>query len=144
MEEKNIIGPLYNGKTYTYIDDKGELVDKIEKIKEDEIQINFEYTLNNESIELNKDDKSKLIKLYSKLKNENMLNEIKIIDFNDKDIIRMITNSGISVKLVKDDNIEKNISKLGKVLVDLHSRKETYGNIDLTYNSYILYSKNDK
>ena len=52
----------------------------------------------------------------------------------------MKEKKGITIYLNKDNNIEKNITKLRKILVDLQNRKELYGKIDFTYNNYILYS----
>lgn len=54
--------------------------------------------------------------------------------------INMYAKSGIIICLNKDNNIEKNIGKLNKVLIDLQNRKELYGKLDFTYNDYILYS----
>ena len=110
IEEKNIIGPIYNGKSYAYIDNSGNFVDQIKKNKKNEPVIYVKYTLNNQSL--------------------------KFVNKNDE----MKEKKGITIYLNKDNNIEKNITKLRKILVDLQNRKELYGKIDFTYNNYILYS----
>lgn len=141
IEEKNIIGPIYNGKSYAYIDNSGNFVNQIKKNKKNEPVIYVKYTLNNQSLKfVNKNDEKKLIVLCTKLKEENILKRIKIIDFRNKSTINMKEKKGITIYLNKDNNIEKNITKLRKILVDLQNRKELYGKIDFTYNNYILYS----
>ena len=64
IEEKNIIGPIYNGKSYAYIDSSGNFVDQIKKNKNNEQVIYVKYTLNNQSLKfVNKNDEKKLIVL---------------------------------------------------------------------------------
>ncbi len=141
IKEKNIIGPLYNGKTYCYIDDRGKFVDELKEIENDDLIISIKYTLNNKNIKFNNEnDKSKILILYNKLDKEKILNQIKSIDFRENTAITMKGNSGLIICLNKDNNIEKNVAKLSKVLVDLQNRKELYGRVDLTYNNYVLYS----
>ena len=141
IEEKNIIGPIYNVKSYAYIDISGNFVDQIKKNKKNEPVIYVKYTLNNQSLKfVNKNDEKKLIVLCTKLKEENILKRIKIIDFRNKSTINMKEKKGITIYLNKDNNIEKNITKLREILVDLQNRNELYGKIDFTYNNYILYS----
>ncbi|WP_455538503.1 cell division protein FtsQ/DivIB [Terrisporobacter sp.] len=141
IEEKNIVGPIYNGRSYVYIDDDGNFIGQIKKIKNNETVIYSLYTLDNSFLRFtNKNDKKSLLVLYSKLKEENILKQIKTIDFRNKSIINMKGKSGITICLNKDNSIKQNIIKLRKVLVDLQNRKETDGNIDMTYNDYILYS----
>ena len=76
----------------------------------------------------------------TKLKEENILMQIKNIDFKNKSVINLKGETGLVVCLKKDNNIEKNVIKLRNVLIDLKNRKEVYGKVDLTYNDYILYS----
>ena len=141
IKEKNIIGPLYNGKSYCYMDDKGNFIDEIKTTKDDEIVIYVDYNLSNKSIKFKKEsDKKKLITLCTKLKEENILMQIKNIDFKNKSVINLKGETGLVVCLKKDNNIEKNVIKLRNVLIDLKNRKEVYGKVDLTYNDYILYS----
>lgn len=141
IKEKNIIGPLYNGKTYCYIDDRGKFVDELKEIENDDLIISIKYTLNYKNIKFNNEnDKSKILTLYNKLDEEKILNQIKSIDFRESTAITMKGNSGLIICLNKDNNIEKNVAKISKVLVDLQNRKELYGRVDLTYNNYVLYS----
>lgn len=141
IKEKNIIGPLYNGKSYCYIDDRGNFIDEVKKVKDDNPEIYIKFTLNNKLIEFNNEnDKKRLITLHNNLKDENILMQIKSIDFKEKSVINMKGKTGLNICLKKDNNIEKSIIKLRKVLIDLQSRKEVYGKVDLTYNNYVLYS----
>ncbi len=141
IKEKKIIGPLYNDKIYCYMDDKGKFVDEIKNIKNNETVIYLDYNLNKKTINFkSKDDKNKLITLCKKLDEENILTQMRSIDFKKKSVINMKGKSGITICLNKNNNIGKNVRRLKKVLVDLKNRKELYGKVDLTYNNYILYS----
>lgn len=141
VKEKNIIGPLYNGKSYCYIDDKGIFVDELKDIKNNDVVIAISYTLNNETLKFdNENDKDKLITLYKKLDEENILLQIKTVNFTKEKEIIMNGKTGLTICLNKDNNIEKNIVKLSKVMIDLQNRKELYGKVDFTYDNYLLYS----
>ena len=59
IKEKNIIGPLYNGKSYCYMDDKGNFIDEIKTTKDDEIVIYVDYNLSNKSIKFKKESDRK-------------------------------------------------------------------------------------
>lgn len=141
VREKNIIGPLYNGKSYCCIDNKGKFVDELKEIENDDLVISIDYTLNKKNLKFNNEnDKNKLLTLYNKLIEENILRQFKTIDFRKKSEIIMQGKTGLSVYLNKDNNIEKNIVKFSKVLIDLQNRKELYGKVDFTYNNYVLYT----
>ena len=115
--------------------------EEIKTTKDDEIVIYVDYNLSNKSIKFKKEsDKKKLITLCTKLKEENILMQIKNIDFKNKSVINLKGETGLVVCLKKDNKIEKNVIKLRNVLIDLKNRKEVYGKVDLTYNDYILYS----
>ena len=123
------------------MDDKGKFVDEIKNIKNNETVIYLDYNLNKKTINFkSKDDKNKLITLCKKLDEENILTQMRSIDFKKKSVINMKGKSGITICLNKNNNIGKNVRRLKKVLVDLKNRKELYGKVDLTYNNYILYS----
>ena len=49
--------------------------------------------------------------------------QIKSIDFKEKSVINMKGKTGLNICLKKDNNIEKSIIKLRKILIDLQSRK---------------------
>ena len=141
VKEKNIIGPLYNGKSYCYIDDQGKFVDELKEIENDELVISIAYTLSNKTLKFNNEnDRNKLITLYKKLDEENILLQIKTVDFRKEKEIIMKGKTGLTICLNKDNNIEKNIVKLSKVMIDLQNRKELYGKVDFTYDNYLLYS----
>lgn len=141
VKEKNIIGPLYNGKSYCYIDDQGKFVDELKEIKNDDLIFTIPYTLNNKMLKFdNENDKNKLITLYKNLEEENILLQIKTVNFTKVKEIIMKGKTGLTICLNKDNNIEKNIVKLSKVMIDLQNRKELYGKVDFTYDNYLLYS----
>lgn len=141
VKEKKIFGPLYNGKSYCYMDEHGKFVDEFKEIENDNLVIYIDYILSNKNLKFsNKDDKNRLLTLYNKLSEENILTQIKTIDFRKKNEIIMKEKTGLNICINKDNNIEKNIIKLSKVLIDLQNRKELYGKVNLTYNNYVLYS----
>ena len=140
IKEKSIINTLYNGENYCYIDSKGRFVDELEKIENNELVIFIDYSLYNDTIKFNNEnDKNKLLKLYSKLDEENLLTQIKTIDFREKTKIIMKGKTGLIICFNKDNNIEKNVTSLSKVIIDLQNRNELYGKLDFTYNNYVLY-----
>lgn len=140
IEEKNIINTLYNGENYCYIDNKGRFVDELEKVENNELVIFIDYSLYNYTIKFNNEnDKNKLLKLYSKLDEENLLTQIKSIDFREQNKIIMKGKTGLIICFNKDNNIEKNVTSLNKVIIDLQNRNELYGKLDFTYNNYVLY-----
>lgn len=141
IKEKNIVNTLYNGDSYCYIDERGQFVDELKEIKNDDLVIFIDYSLDNESIKFNNEnDKNKLLKLYNKLYEENLLTQIKTIDFRKKTEIIMKGKTGLTICLNKDNNIEKNVISLNKIMIDLQNRNELYGKVDFTYNNYVLYS----
>ena len=141
IKEKNIVNTLYNGDSYCYIDERGQFVDELKEIKNDDLVIFIDYSLYNESIKFNdENDKNKLLKLYNKLYEENLLTQIKTIDFRKKTEIIMKGKTGLTICLNKDNNIEKNVISLTKIMIDLQNRNELYGKVDFTYNNYVLYS----
>ena len=117
-------------------------IEGLKRLKEmgyDFIIITNQYLINDGIISLN-DYQQFTGKFLKKLKEENILMQIKNIDFKNKSVINLKGETGLVVCLKKDNNIEKNVIKLRNVLIDLKNRKEVYGKVDLTYNDYILYS----
>ena len=140
IEEKKIIGTLFNEKSYCYIDDKGNLIEKIDDVDSKSIIINVNYSINKKNINFINNDKEILLSLISNLEDNNIIKQIKSIDIRDKSEINMKCKSGLTINFNKDDNIDKTIARLNEVLIDLQNKKQYYGNVDLTYNKYILYS----
>lgn len=140
VEEKNIIGPLYNGEVYCLVDGDGNYVDKLKEDEFKNIVINMGYTLNNKKIEFDREtDKRYLIVILKSLENNNILKQVKSIDLTNKDTINIKTKKGLKVAIDKNNSIDTNIDRLNKVLIDLQNRKVYTGSIDMRYNNYILY-----
>ena len=140
VEEKNIIGPLYNGEVYCLVDGDGNYVDKLKEDESKNIVINIGYTLNNKKIEFDREtDKRYLIVILKSLENNNILKQVKSIDLTNKDTINIKTKKGLKVAIDKNNSIDTNIDRLNKVLIDLQNRKVYTGSIDMRYNNYILY-----
>ena len=49
-------------------------------------------------------------------------------------------NESIEVVVLKDKNIDYNIAKLTKILLDLEKQDIHYGKIDMTFSKYSLYT----
>ncbi|MEG0855108.1 MAG: FtsQ-type POTRA domain-containing protein [Terrisporobacter sp.] len=140
LEEKKIIGPIFNGKNYCLIDDKGNFIDEIKNGDEENLIINLEYTLKKNKINFNnKEDKEILLELVKRLEEENILTRISQIDMNEKKTVNMKTAKGLEICIGKNEELDKNINNLREVLVDLQNRKQYTGKIDMTYNDYVLY-----
>lgn len=144
IQEKNIIGPLYNNKSYCYIDDKGKLIDEKKDLEDDSFIINVDYSIRNNKVKFTNNDKEVLLTLIRNLKEENILRSLSTIDLNDISTINMKCKSGLTINLNKDEKIDKNITKLSRVLIDLRNRKQTYGSVDFTCSTYILYKPYSK
>ena len=141
VTEKKIIGPIYNGENYCYIDDKGNYVDELENGKKYKFIIGVKYTVNKKKVKFeNIKDKSILISLVKEMEDENILKQMKYIDLNEKSTINMKTKKGLKIEINKEENMQKEIAKLTEVLMDLQNRQEYSGNIDMTYKNYILYT----
>lgn len=140
VNEKRVIGPIYNGEEYCYVDEKGNLIDEVSEVKNKKIIINMNYKIDNKKIIFEKNDKQLLLTLINSLEKENILKQMKEININDKSNISMKTSKGLEINIKKDKKIEESVKKMQNVLVDLQNRKEYCGRIDMTYNNYILYT----
>lgn len=144
IEEKNNVALLRNDKSYCYIDKYGELIEKSQGIKEnnDKIIVDINYNINDENNLIFKDEdaKKRLLYLLSLLDNNKVYKKVKNINLKEKSIITMNTKDNIKILLSNKDDLDYNISRVNKILIDLQSKKINHGIIDLTYNNYALYN----
>ena len=54
--------------------------------------------------------------------------------------IDMLTRGNIKILLPNDENLDYNIHRVSKVVVDLNNKKISSGSVDLTQNKYAVYS----
>lgn len=140
VEEKKLIGPLYNGDTYCLVDGEGNYVDRLKDNKNRNMVISIDYTLVNKNIKFSKlKDKDYLIVLLKSLEENNILKQIDYVDFTKQKTIEMKMKKGLSIVVNKEDDINNDVDKLNKILIDLQNRKVSTGIVDMTYNNYILY-----
>ncbi|RDY24939.1 cell division protein FtsQ [Romboutsia maritimum] len=144
IEEKDNVALLRNDKSYCYIDKYGELIEKSQGIKEnnDKIIVDINYNINDENNLIFKDEdaKKRLLYLLSLLDNNKVYKKVKNINLKEKSIITMNTKDNIKILLSNKDDLDYNISRVNKILIDLQSKKINHGIIDLTYNNYALYN----
>lgn len=142
VKEIGIEAVLFNGNEYCYIDSSGNLIEKIDDLEEnnDKIICSVDYTLSNNSITFkNQKEKDGILKVLNILKSEYLEKEVKQIEYTNEDEINIITKYGTKFLIVDDKELEYNIARASKILVDLQSKKINDGIVDLTYSNYAVY-----
>ncbi|WP_164488940.1 cell division protein FtsQ/DivIB [Romboutsia sp. Marseille-P6047] len=141
IKEKEVIALLSNGTDFCYIDNSGNLIEKIDNLDEnnDKIVFNVKYTLNNGTVKFENDKvKKSVLNLIALLKEEHLENEISEIEYTGSNV-NIIVNIGPKFLIINDDNLDYNISRTSKILVDLQSKNIKSGIVDLTYSNYAVY-----
>ncbi|SCH15521.1 cell division protein FtsQ/DivIB [Romboutsia sp. 1001713B170207_170306_H8] len=141
IKEKEVIALLSNGTDFCYIDNSGNLIEKIDNLYEnnDKIVFNVKYTLNNGTVKFENDKvKKSVLNLIALLKEEHLENEISEIEYTGSNV-NIIANIGPKFLIINDDNLDYNISRTSKILVDLQSKNIKSGIVDLTYSNYAVY-----
>ena len=142
VKEIDIVAVLFNGNEYCYIDSSGNLIEKINNLEEnnDKIICSVDYTLSNNSITFkNQKEKDGILKVLNIIKSEYLEKEVKQIEYTNEDEINIITKYGTKFLIVDDKELEYNIARASKILVDLQSKKINDGIVDLTYSNYAVY-----
>lgn len=142
VKEIGIVAVLFNGNEYCYIDSSGNLIEKINNLEEnnDKIICSVDYTLSNNSITFkNQKEKDGILKVLNIIKSEYLEKEVKQIEYTNEDEINIITKYGTKFLIVDDKELEYNIARASKILVDLQSKKINDGIVDLTYSNYAVY-----
>ena len=142
VKEIDIVAVLFNGNEYCYIDSSGNLIEKINNLEEnnDKIICSVDYTLSNNSITFkNQKEKDGMLKVLNIIKSEYLEKEVKQIEYTNEDEINIITKYGTKFLIVDDKELEYNIARASKILVDLQSKKINDGIVDLTYSNYAVY-----
>lgn len=143
INEKGIVALIKDENKYCYIDNNLNVIDRLNEIDKNEkaIIIETEYNLNNENIIKfeNDDIKKGLIYLMECISNNNLSKKIKKINY-EQDIINMYSIDGTNIILENNNKLKYNISKVSSILVDLQTRNNKGGNIDLTSYKYAIYT----
>ena len=143
INEKGIVALIKDENKYCYIDNNLNVIDRLNEIDKNEkaIIIETEYDLNNENIIKfeNDDIKKGLRYLMECISNNNLSKKIKKINY-EQDIINMYSIDGTNIILENNNKLKYNISKVSSILVDLQTRNNKGGNIDLTSYKYAIYT----
>ena len=143
INEKGIVALIKDENKYCYIDNNLNVIDRLNEIDKNEkaIIIETEYDLNNENIIKfeNDDIKKGLRYLMECISNNNLSKKIKKINYQ-QDIINMYSIDGTNIILENNNKLKYNISKVSSILVDLQTRNNKGGNIDLTSYKYAIYT----
>lgn len=143
INEKGIVALIKDENKYCYIDNNLNVIDRLNEIDKNEkaIIIETEYNLNNENIIKfeNDDIKKGLRYLMECISNNNLSKKIKKINY-EQDIINMYSIDGTNIILENNNKLKYNISKVSSILVDLQTRNNKGGNIDLTSYKYAIYT----
>lgn len=143
VKEKEIIGILKSEGNYCYIDNQGNIVDKVQTIDDNEtsVIVNIDYTVveDNKLNFKNEEIKKGLLYLLECIKENNLNKKINKIDYEKNDIINMYTEDGIKITLKNNEEIKYNIDRSSEILVDLQSKNAKGGMVDLTSGNYAVY-----
>lgn len=141
--ETEIVGSLYNKKEYSYIDIQGNFIDKVdEDIKDNNIiTVHVDYELTNQQyIKFkNEENRKELLHLLENIKKESIYKKIDKIDMTKTNTLNMYTKDNTTILLNIDEDLQYNISRLSKILLDLQNKKQKGGEIDLSIDKYALY-----
>lgn len=141
IKEKDVIAVLSNEEDLCYIDNNGNLIEKISKLDEnnDKIVFKVNYTLEDNIINFkNNEEKKSVLNLLTLLKKEHLQHEIAQIEYDNSNI-NIKTKIGAEFFIIDDDNLNYNISRTSKILLDLQSKNIKSGVVDLTYSNYAVY-----
>ncbi|MCI6738692.1 MAG: FtsQ-type POTRA domain-containing protein [Intestinibacter sp.] len=144
VKEKDIMCALKDkNENYYYIDKNMKYVDKIDEddIKDRYPIVGMDFSYHNKQINYkNKSDKKYLNLLMKNIKTQGLDKKVKAVDFFDDNQIDIDIDKNIKVVILKDKNIDYNMYKLTKILLDLEKQNIHYGKIDMTFSKYTLYT----
>ena len=143
VDEVEVVALLSNGKDYCYIDDKGNLIKKIDNIEEnsDKIVFSTENSIENGQVINFKSEENKksILNLISALKGEHLEKEIVKVEYTNDSKLNLESKIGAKFLLINDDNLNYNIARTSKILLDLKNKNIKDGVVDLTYSNYAVY-----
>lgn len=119
QDVKNIVKPLITGLKEA---DMLKVGDKLEQAENSNFQI--------------------ILDLISNVQNAGLIHNISEMNLQDEENIFLITTQGLRVLLGRGDDLTYKLNQLSHILVDLHTKKISYGIIDMRYDSYPVYREN--
>lgn len=143
IEEIRAVALLKDDNNYCYISSDGNKIEDIKDIEQntDKIIVDIDYTNKDNTVEFANDEtKKRLLYLLDCLDEKNISKQIHDINLRDEYVINLITRNKTKVIVPNDDNLDYNVSRLSKILVDLQVKNKKDGTVDLTYSNYALYS----
>ncbi len=79
-----------------------------------------------------------MLNLIALIKEEHLEYEISEVEYIGSNV-NIIANIGAKFLIINDENLDYNISRASKILVDLQSKNIKSGVVDLTYSNYAVY-----
>lgn len=143
IKEITPVALLKNENSFCYISSNGDKIEDIKDIEEntDKIIVDINYTNKENSVEFENDEtKKRLLYLLDSISDKNINKEVYEISYREENVINLITRNNTKVIIPNDDDLDYNVSRLGKILVDLKSKNKNNGTVDLTDSKYALYS----
>lgn len=143
IEEITAVALLKDDNNYCYISSDGNKIEEIKDIDQnaDKIIVDIDYINKDNTLEFENDETEKrLLYLLDCIDEKNITKQIYKANLREEHIINLITTNETKVIIPNDDNLDYNISRLSKILVDLQGKDKKNGTIDLTYSNYALYS----
>ncbi|MGX9757394.1 cell division protein FtsQ/DivIB [Clostridioides difficile] len=144
LKEKEIFAALKDEDNYCYIDKKGNLLEELKGTNEskNDLIVEVDYSIDDtKSIKFkNYKTKENVFKTLNHLKEEGIYRKINYVNFKKEGNIDMLTRSNIKILLSNDDNLDYNISRVNKILIDLQNKNTDGGTINLNYGKLAVYS----
>ncbi len=144
LKEKEIFAVLKDEDNYCYIDKKGNLLEELRGSNESkkDLIVDVDYSVDdNKSIKFkNYKTKENVFKTLNYLKEEGIYRKINYVNLKKESNIEMLTRSNIKILLSNDDNLDYNISRVSKILIDLQNKNTNGGTINLNYGKLAVYS----
>lgn len=143
LKEKSIAAILKDDEKYCYMSKDGKIIDKIKGIDDntDKIIVDINYNYKDDNIKFENDEiEKRLLYLLDSLYEKNIDKEVRKISFRENEVINLTTRNNTKVIIPNEDNLDYNVSRISKILVDLQSKNKKNGTVDLTDINYALYS----
>ncbi|NJJ33822.1 FtsQ-type POTRA domain-containing protein [Clostridioides difficile] len=144
LKEKEIFAVLKNVDNYCYIDKKGNLLEELRGSNESkkDLIVDVDYSVDDDKTIKFKNYKTKenVFKTLNSLKEEGLYRKINYVNLRKESNVDMLTRSNIKILLSNDDNLDYNISRVSKILIDLQNKNTKGGTINLNYGKLAVYS----
>ncbi|MCC0643069.1 FtsQ-type POTRA domain-containing protein [Clostridioides sp. ZZV13-5731] len=144
LKEKEIFAALKDEDNYCYIDKKGNLLEELKGTNEskNDLIVEVDYNIDDtKSIKFkNYKTKENVFKTLNYLKEEGIYRKINYVNFKKEGNVDMLTRSNIKILLSNDDNLDYNISRVNKILIDLQNKNTNGGTINLNYGKLAVYT----